>query len=62
VWGHSNTAFIKNVLQMGRRENKRNSNIFLQRQIFQRKMSKKSQKGQTNFLRPINLRWCQKTK
>ena len=37
-----------------------NSNIFLHRNLFQRKKAKKEPKGQTNFLRPTNLRSGQK--
>jgi len=33
-----------------------NDNIFLQRKLFQRKNAKKEPKGQTNFLRPTNIK------
>jgi len=33
-----------------------NSSIFLHRNLFQRQKAKKEPKGQTNFLRPTNLR------
>jgi len=52
-------AVITNILQMCCRK-KWNSNIFLQNNLFQRKKAKKGPKGQTNFLRPANLRWSQK--
>ena len=37
-------------------QKKWNSNIFLHRNLFQRKKAKKEPKGQTNFLRPTNLK------
>ena len=50
-----NIAFITKILRICCRK-KWNSSIFLHRNLFQRKKAKKEPKGQTNFLRPTNLK------
>ena len=55
----SNIAFITKILQICCRK-KWNGNICFHRNLYQREKAKRVPKGQTNFLRPTNLRLGQK--
>ena len=75
-WVHAFSVITKNITKIRTRASicyiichknfanmlpkKWNCSIFLHRDLFLWKKVKKKPKGQTNFLRPTNLRWSQK--